>query len=52
MYVALFMSPELMNEESYNAKTDVWSLGITTLQIAEGKPPLYELNIGRVMLIN
>jgi len=35
----LYMSPEVLRKSVYNAKTDVWSLGITIIELAEGSPP-------------
>lgn len=35
----LWMSPELLSNSNYSFKTDIWSLGITALELAEGVPP-------------
>ena len=35
----IYMSPEVMAEKKYGRKSDVWSLGITLVEMARGKPP-------------
>ena len=34
-----WMSPELLSNSSYSFQTDIWSLGITAIELAEGAPP-------------
>ena len=35
-----YMSPERLAAQKYNAKSDIWSLGITVIEVATGEYPL------------
>ena len=34
-----WMSPQVINKEKYDSKTDIWSLGITCIELLQGDPP-------------
>lgn len=40
-----WMAPELILSDYYNQKVDIWSLGITLMELCEGAPPLLRQNI-------
>jgi serine/threonine protein kinase len=33
------MAPEIIREEKYNEKVDIWSVGIVTYILLSGRPP-------------
>jgi len=48
-----WMAPEIISKsnEGYDTRADIWSLGITAMEMAEKEPPRYDIHFARVIFV-
>jgi len=46
-----YIAPEMMATGAYNTKADIWSFGITSLELAFGRAPFHGVNPAKVVVL-